>query len=404
MRDYNIEFMHTVEGDYVEATIDSINSIDQIAYRVVQSSPMEHAVPFSRRDKNSQAVFRYNCSGYISLNQRLDTYYTKIGDYLELGLQIVAPLMEARDYMTDYHDFVFSTEYVFYSESDRSIYYLLVPSEEFKASDREVMDYFREVLTRPRVSDAADFQIDVFRMFESGNVTIQGLYRMFVEEKQRRFGVKKSTPSAPKKELRQKVSVAAPAPKNEAPVVKPASPEPVKPETKKNDGNDINDLFGSKPKKDAKKEKAAEKNGEKKGFGLFSGKKTDKKDKASPKTPVKAVAPGPGKKMVLVKAPFPGAPGEVSLEFNKDHITIGRIAKDQPPCDVRFSPDFRRIGRNHAWIEKGSSGELYLIDKGSANHTLLNGEQLVPERKYLITNGAEITFSVADSVVYRVEY
>lgn len=106
----------------------------------------------------------------------------------------------------------------------------------------------------------------------------------------------------------------------------------------------------------------------------------------------------------LVKAPFAGAPEMISLEFNKDHISIGRQAKDAPVCDVTFPKEFRRIGRQHAWIVRGNDRQYYLIDLGSPNGTFLNGTQLTPNVSYRIDNGADISFTMGDQAVfYRAE-
>ena len=106
----------------------------------------------------------------------------------------------------------------------------------------------------------------------------------------------------------------------------------------------------------------------------------------------------------LVRAPFAGAPEMISLEFNKDHISIGRQAKDAPVCDVTFPKEFRRIGRQHAWIVRGNDRQYYLIDLGSPNGTFLNGTQLTPNVSYRIDNGADISFTMGDQAVfYRAE-
>lgn len=457
MKQYDLEFKHSVEGDCVEAVLHSASSIDSIAYKVLQTSPMDNVIPFTRRDMDGMVTLRFNTSGYVALHYRLDTYYSGIDDYLELGIGIVKPMLDAKDYMADYHDFVFSPEYVFCSSSERKMDYIMIPSDEYRASDDEMIAFFREVLTRPKVSDAADFQINVFRMFDSGSVTLKGLYQMFYDEKMKRSGGRTERSAAP---ARERMRVEAEKPVNREAIKPVASqenaPNPIPAEnTPKASVSDIaslssaspddaiNALFGTKDKKNkkGKKDKKEDKKPAKvdKKFSLFGGGKKDVNAKplpqaeqnvpevqqapvqrqAKPLVPVRRqesdsnrtmlmnemgagtpMAAGP--KMTLVDSPFPGAPKEISLSFEKDHISIGRIAKDQPPCDVRFPSEFRRIGRHHAWIERGSDGELYLVDMGSANHTTLNGEELVPNRKYRLSDGAEVGFSATQPVTYRV--
>lgn len=103
----------------------------------------------------------------------------------------------------------------------------------------------------------------------------------------------------------------------------------------------------------------------------------------------------------LVESPIPGAPRRISLAFDKPYITIGRTSSDAVKADVLFGSEFRRIGRMHARIEKRNDA-YYVIDLGSANHTLLNGQILIPNNPYLLQNGAELAFTVSQPVKYKV--
>ena len=108
-----------------------------------------------------------------------------------------------------------------------------------------------------------------------------------------------------------------------------------------------------------------------------------------------------GAALELVDSELPGAMRRISLDFVGEYVTIGRMSQDQMKPDIAFPADFKRIGRQHARIERRNGG-LYLIDLGSVNHTFINGDVMAPNQPYRLMNGMEITFSNTKSVIYRV--
>lgn len=201
----------------------------------------------------------------------------------------------------------------------------------------------------------------------------------------------------------------------------------------------LNALFGDAPKK--KKEKKEKEKKEKKegGFALF-GKKKEQPQQATtaasfsqPKT-VPSVSPvsnngmsgfgtapfqmmgtgdddrteiageeysGQGACLELIESAVPGAIPRISLNFAGPFITIGRTSSDEIQPDVAFSREFSRIGRMHARVER-SGGGFCIIDLGSANHTLVNGQILIPNQPYPLPDGGEVTFTTTKPVKYRI--
>ena len=43
------------------------------------------------------------------------------------------------------------------------------------------------------------------------------------------------------------------------------------------------------------------------------------------------------------------------------------------------------------------------MDRGSLNHTFLNGQNLTPNQEYRLQSGDEITFTAAEPVKYRIQ-
>ena len=110
---------------------------------------------------------------------------------------------------------------------------------------------------------------------------------------------------------------------------------------------------------------------------------------------------GQGACLELIESAVPGAIPRISLNFAGPFITIGRTSSDEIQPDVAFSREFSRIGRMHARVER-SGGGFCIIDLGSANHTLVNGQILIPNQPYPLPDGGEVTFTTTKPVKYRI--
>lgn len=103
----------------------------------------------------------------------------------------------------------------------------------------------------------------------------------------------------------------------------------------------------------------------------------------------------------LVESPIPGAVPRIPLDFTKPFIILGRTSSDEVQPDITFGREFSHIGRRHARIEK-KDGNYYVIDLGSANHTLLNDQVLIPNQAYRLTDGSLLTLTNSRPVRYRI--
>ena len=82
--------------------------------------------------------------------------------------------------------------------------------------------------------------------------------------------------------------------------------------------------------------------------------------------------------------------------------TYERLVKSQKFFSSYLTQeDFSRIGRKHARIEKNGNGYC-IIDLGSANHTLINNQVLIPNQPYPLPDGGEVTFTTSKPVKYRI--
>ena len=83
-----------------------------------------------------------------------------------------------------------------------------------------------------------------------------------------------------------------------------------------------------------------------------------------------------------------------SVTINKNIFTIGKESEN----DFTVVNN-KAVSRRHAAIEK-ISGAYYLIDKGSTNHTYLNGEMLDAESPYALTDRDSIRMADEDFTFY----
>lgn len=103
----------------------------------------------------------------------------------------------------------------------------------------------------------------------------------------------------------------------------------------------------------------------------------------------------------LTEAADRAAISRISLDFPGKYITIGRKSNDTLQPDIAFERSFKQISRMHLRIEK--NGDMYyVIDLGSANHTFLNGQKLIPNVPYEMKDGMELSLAYKTPVRYRV--
>ena len=482
MKTYNCNYVKDIEGEYLDVVLKNLTKEDEVSIKVLAEDTPAFMLPFSSFRHDDEYRLHYTTSAHVALTYRLEDFFSTREDYINLGLQIVAPFSKVIDWMTDYHSLVVSPDYVFQNKKTGKIYYVVAPCQEYKSTDEEIIEFLKVVLTAPRTDDsAAPFQNTIFRYFNEDNVNFEELYQLFAEEgaklegtptvnkavaprvteAPRPVGVNTAMPAQP---------VTAPAKQAETPVRTPSSnhifADAIKPVTgpsflntnpmdarKENKGGSFADKQAEKERKEAEKKaekerKEAEKQAEKerkaqekkeKGGGLFAGfgKKAEKAVEA-PANPEPASTPAAsegfdpfseeevqkniedhsdetvyardalggltiGNRLRLVDSPLPGAPIMVDLNFEKQHIIIGRLTNNGPGCDIRFPDSFQSIGRQHAWIEKDEAGHFMLVDLDSANGTMLNGHQLIPNQKYSLRDGDEVVFSKIQPVKYKVE-
>ena len=86
---------------------------------------------------------------------------------------------------------------------------------------------------------------------------------------------------------------------------------------------------------------------------------------------------------------------ERKVDTSPSQITIGRAAQN----DIILYN--KMVSKSHAYLELSQTGVGYsLVDVGSKNGTLLNGNEITPHQTYTLTDGDEVSFGPETKVVY----
>ncbi len=543
---------NSLEANYLNIRLEADDRLDETAVKVIRQDCPDFLIPFRIVSVNEETDLKYRLINTVALEYAEMTLPKVL--FVQLYLNLLEPFVKGKDWFLDYHNFCVDTRYVYVDKHTYQVFYLYVPVHSFRSTDQEILDFFQNVFMNIMISDDKDFQVRLFRFFGGGHVTLAGLYRLMMEEKessasrvqpgmpqlseprpgpQSVFQQPVASPTGPQSMLQQPVpsptgpqsmfqqpvaSPTGPQPAFQQPVPSPTGPQsafqqpvpsptasqsmfrqpaepwPVKPGEEKagvqgrkkekkqaqekapvpmpptgaaygednSDDEVVQALFGSNKKGRKEKPSAESKKAEKeqnrkrqdeKGHGglggLFGGKKKQKNDPAGGQGPEQGAqligsAPFPaGQSQVpygnnppaavdyaslygrggfgadetevlaeddvaagvpwleLIDYSQPGAPQKIELNFAKPYITIGRMSSDEKIPDVAFPGEFKRIGRQHARIERRGS-DFFVIDLGSANHTMVNGQVLAPNQPYRLQDGMELAFTVSRPVRYRV--
>lgn len=96
-------------------------------------------------------------------------------------------------------------------------------------------------------------------------------------------------------------------------------------------------------------------------------------------------------------------PKYIEVNLQKGSATVGRYDQNgQPQSDYNFDASLSFISRRHFRVEK--DGEQWrIIDIGSKNGTIVNGERLLPNMAYPLCMGDRIMISGQNRLTYRVD-
>lgn len=447
MDESKFSLQSSLEANYLNITMEKPVWLDEIAVRTIKADCPDFLVPFHIVDIDDKTVLKYKLPNMMALAYSNKSFYKK--EFLKMYKALLLPFIQGKEWLMDYHYLYVKPEYIYINKEFTKLNYIYIPEKSYWCSDQEIMDFFRKILDNVTILDDNSFLITLYQYISKEQATLGNLYALLQKES--------CIETVTEKQLEENHSHVAES-QNMQVIDKWEDKQAEQVESKKAVSEEIEEikkkntssedelrvlLFGDTDKKHKKekikKEKAPkEKNikektgGEKRGLGigLFGKKKMkDQEDilHQESKEILKEKAEEDyaqifhemdelesdtteiledeycltGNYLELVEAFCQGAPQRISLDFESDHITLGRSSSDTVQPDVPFDKSFRRIGRMHARIEKREE-DFYVIDLGSANHTALNGEILIPNQPKRLQTGDELVFTPAYPIKYKV--
>lgn len=434
-----IKAEHTLEGNYLKLSCMPQERLDEIAMKVIKNDMPQFLVPVRMVKLDGVVELCYTVDKQIALQYK-DWVMNKI-QFLQLYRSLLYPFIEGYDWMLDYHYYHIDSRYIFINKNGKDVQYMYIPIETCRNTDDEILQYFKDIAYHVTIEDDNAFLLKLYQSFNHGAVTLKELYQMAEQGLQSSSGTTGTSPApTPARYGHEPTIKKADAPlQREMPMpekkpVQKTNEKPVENIPAESERDEVvNVLFGSSNKKSkgkgfGKKEKSVHKK-EKTGR-LFGGKKKAAQSmspkaqagtEASHQPPVRSSVPDYnyvqtgaddevtqiegmeecGQYLESMNAGMPGVPERIDLNFSKDRITIGRQSSDVRQPDIVFSAEHKRVGRMHACIG-AENGRFYIVDLGSVNATILNGEILVPNQPYWLKNGDVVGFVAAQPIRYRV--
>lgn len=463
MNEENFCLQSTLEANYLNIELPEQMDLDEIAVHVIKKDCPDFLIPFRLLSMNGKTTLKYKLVNTIAL--KYSDKNLNRNQFLKLYLNLIKPFMDCGNWFLDYHNFCVNPQYIFVDKQSLEISFIYVPEKSYHNEDKVVLNFFKDTFTTLTIVDAPELQVKIYQFFSRENVNLSDLYDLLVKESQntavknqrkveKTASVSVQEKPEPQQVMQQNVIVQPvqytvsenrKQPERKLPFFTQKKAEPVKEENlpafQNNfaEGEDqevnavVEALFGD----NKKKEKVTKKTAQAGVLGLFGKKKKNNgipaetesfgKERKIPVENITKSEPvasdifmqppvpieddrteieGDGYEpmeahLELIDSVIPGAIQRISLNFTGPYITIGRISSDEVKPDIAFGKEFNRIGRKHARIEKNGEN-YYIIDLGSANHTVLNGQVLIPNQPYLLQDGAELVFTVSKPVRYRI--
>lgn len=430
MNSEKFEIQNSLEASYLSVELTEPYQLDKIGMRVLMEDWPEFLIPYQLKRINHKVCLRYRLMNAAALEYSSRTLPKSA--FIKMFKSLLEPFLNGRDWFLDYHNLCVDTRYVYLDRRGDKAYFIYVPEKSFQNTDEEILAFFKKVFAESTITDDKDFQVRLYQYFAGDTINLSGLNQLLLSENRTPF--KNPVRYAEVKQEANNPPGAA---------LKSEEPEEVQKADPDSDEKIMEVLFGDnkkskrkeKPKKEKKiKEKRGKEKPQARG-GLFrkkkepaqaaseelggtaaislealSMKKTGRAEEYfgtdtecyGEETEILSDSQMNGSSFLeLVYSELMGAPERIELNFPGRFQIIGRSSNDEARPDVAFPGDFKRIGRRHARIEKNERGYC-IIDLGSVNHTFLNGQRMIPNQPYPLSNGMEVQFTESKPVRYRV--
>lgn len=398
---------HTLEANYLKLQCREDECPDHISMEVIKNDAPNFLLPMRMMRVNNRVEFRYTMGRQTAL-EYVRTMNLNKKQFLNLYNNFLTPFIQCGDWMLDYHYLCVDMKCVLIEKDWQSVNYMYIPIKSCKNTDEEILNFFNIILSKVTLSDGDDILLKLYRLFQTGNITLQDLHQIIQDEMKENEKIV-STPQPQRPPVQHEPMPLKPEPQvkaPKAPVTQPSGKQ-------EHEAQDVvGQLFGAKkePKRSLfggrKKNIAAVEQGESKRSIPKKGPLQQPKvpetsasyqsyEYTEPETDGHTVVfsdeKPEGAYLISLNGDKHGVPERIDLSFQKDSIMIGRQSRDLIQPDVAFGPEHVHIGRMHACIRR-KNGKYYVIDLGSGNKTSFNGEVMVSNFEYELHNGDVIGF------------
>lgn len=421
--------------NYASVVVEDRKKLDLVALKVIRYDCPPFLLPIHLVSIDNEIQLRYEILGGI----RLEYMTLQMGknELNKLLNQLLLPYVDCADWFLDFHNIYLDRNYIMIDQNDFKVKYVYMPYGYRIQTEEVVLKFFRDLVANVHLQDDEAYIATLLRCLIGNDASITAFADLVREN------------------LKKEESVPAQIPK-QTPIMTPVSspaqekkePKPAEAATEKNFGEDKlvssigSGLFGENSK--ASEKKALKKEKQPNFFGRLLG--SDKKSKkesfnlseldnndnaGAGKIPEVVDDLGSLAKLIepqqnfvldidkteiseeeealsgvlrlrLERAQVDNIPNMIDLDLNKGYAVIGRYDKTgKLSADFNFDMSLTYIGRRHARFEL-SGEDMYIIDLESKNHTYLNNEELLPNRRYLLHKGDRITITQKYGIVYQV--
>lgn len=420
--------------NYAACAVSKPQGLDKTAIKVIRYDCPSFLLPLKLVNIDNQLQLRYEILGGIRLSYM--PMKMRKREFVQMLNQMIMPFMDCADWFLDYRNLYLDRDYIMVDQTDYKTKYIYLPiTSNKKNTEESILKFFSEFVMEIELEDDPAFLTSIMRCIIGKDASLRALANMLKEQLENKVivqtepkepEIKKSEPQKLESKVQPQASLFSGekyGENNLAGVIGAGL-----------FGDDNNDK--KKSKKESKKEKKAEPKTEKdkKTKGFF-GKllETDKK----PKTALQSVANESQQSQPQIAAEYPmqdipdvnfnteieegeeygstdmlrmrlesstveNVPELMELDMSKGYVIVGRYDKTgKMSADLNFDMSLTFIGRRHARFEKVGEA-FFVIDLESKNHTYLNNEELLPNRRYQLHAGDRVTFTKKYGITYRV--
>lgn len=431
----------TANKNYASIVVSPSEHLDKTAIKVIRQDCPPFLMPMRLVSVNNEIQIRYELSGGIRMAYMpMQMNKRELNQFL---YQMLIPFDNCTDWFLDYHNIYFDSNYIMVDQDNFKIKYIYLPYEKLVQTEEQIMRFFGDFVMNVELQDEPAYIATLLRCIMGKDASVSALLGLLTEtmtETTKDFQTKSQMQIIEKKSGNINASISKELLENKVVQKQPIQEKEIVSVEREFGKKDLASsiemgLFGedgSKNKKEKKDKKPKDFFGK-----LFGGDKKNKKDqlkvdavvekKENNKQEIKEYQEYAVEKLqpdydIEAKTEFMEAeesdkdalclklessvvdniPKSIELNMSKGYAVVGRYDKSgKLSADFNFDMSLTFIGRRHVRFEK-TENDVYVIDLESKNHTYLNGEELLPNRRYLLKQGDRVTITKKYGITYRI--